>query len=372
MINLSLSFWARDEAEQENRIPAERELIVEALFVELDGSLAFEYDDKLKKTLAKYKIGDGRTSWRSLPYAGVLELTEGHKDLLKRFEHHDREDLTAHAALFDRHNSDANAHGGNILEVLTADRTYYVRKDGNDNNDGLSAATAFATVTKMMQVLSKLDGAGYNVVINLGPGTWTEVVLNAAFYFNRGNTRGIPVVYLNGAGMDQTIIDTGGPFGIVADGGGVTVVADGFKLVNATYGLFGTTGGAINFNNIDFGTTSQTHIVAQDMGRIACSGGAYKISGSSPYGHILARQNSWLGLYNIDVEIAEGLTASNFLNVNRQSGALAALMRFSGGTMTGGRCSVGDSSVVDTYGAGENYFPCTGGVTVSNFGGYYK
>lgn len=64
-------------------------------------------------------------------------------------------------------------------ELLTADRTYYVRTDGDDNNDGLSdtAGGAFLTIQKAIDVVGGLDLGIYNAYIQLsGSFTLTESI----------------------------------------------------------------------------------------------------------------------------------------------------------------------------------------------------
>jgi hypothetical protein len=60
-------------------------------------------------------------------------------------------------------------------EILTANRTYYVRTDGNDGNDGLSNASggAFLTIQKAINVVAGLDLSIYNVTIQIADGTYT-------------------------------------------------------------------------------------------------------------------------------------------------------------------------------------------------------
>jgi hypothetical protein len=70
---------------------------------------------------------------------------------------------------------------GGGRELLTADRTYYVRSDGNDTNDGLtdSSGGAFLTVQKAVDVVAgTIDSSAYQVTIDLQDSTtFTENVI---------------------------------------------------------------------------------------------------------------------------------------------------------------------------------------------------
>ena len=62
-------------------------------------------------------------------------------------------------------------------ERLSANRTYYVRTDGSDSNDGLtnSAAGAFLTPQKAWDTIQNtLDLAGFTVTVRLGDGTYSS------------------------------------------------------------------------------------------------------------------------------------------------------------------------------------------------------
>jgi hypothetical protein len=60
-------------------------------------------------------------------------------------------------------------------ELLTGDRTYYVRTDGSDSNTGLvnSSGGAFLTVQAAENAARRIDFNGYTVTISLGDGTYT-------------------------------------------------------------------------------------------------------------------------------------------------------------------------------------------------------
>lgn len=63
---------------------------------------------------------------------------------------------------------------GYIREKLTANRTYYVRADGSDSNDGLadSAGGAFLTPGRAIQAIQGLDMGGYSVLVQFGAGAF--------------------------------------------------------------------------------------------------------------------------------------------------------------------------------------------------------
>ena len=86
----------------------------------------------------------------------------------------------------------------NGREVLTADRTYYVRTNGNDSNDGLSntAEGAFLTIQKAIDVAASLDTSIYNVTISffqsftLTSSLIVKGLLGAGWLVIDGNTTG--------------------------------------------------------------------------------------------------------------------------------------------------------------------------------------
>lgn len=61
-------------------------------------------------------------------------------------------------------------------QLLTANRTYYVRSDGSNSNDGLSNSSGgtFQTIAKAISAILALDLSIYNVTIQLGSSTWSE------------------------------------------------------------------------------------------------------------------------------------------------------------------------------------------------------
>lgn len=90
-------------------------------------------------------------------------------------------------------------------EVLAANRTYYVRTDGSDGNNGLtdSSGGAFASIAKAVAVVSALDLSIYSVTIQIRDGTYSEGVITLGQLIGsgtvtiRGNTATPANVTLN-------------------------------------------------------------------------------------------------------------------------------------------------------------------------------
>ena len=121
--------------------------------------------------------------------------------------------------------------------TLAANRTYYVRTDGSDGNDGLSNASggAFLTIQKAIDVVAALDISTYTVTIQLGnTGTFTGNVAVNAPWIGTGD------VIL--AGDAATPANT-----VIANSGGVSaiVVRNNGRLHVKNFKVGTTTGGSM-------------------------------------------------------------------------------------------------------------------------------
>ncbi len=93
-----------------------------------------------------------------------------------------------------------------VREKLTADRTYYVRTDGNDNNTGLvnNAGGAFQTIQGAANYFaSKLDLAGFNIILRVADGTYAGAMF-------RGALEGRVGIKGNALNVDGVVIGNGG------------------------------------------------------------------------------------------------------------------------------------------------------------------
>jgi hypothetical protein len=190
-------------------------------------------------------------------------------------------------------------------EILTAARTYYVRTDGSDSNNGLtnSSAGAFLTISHAMLIVSRLDFNGWGVTVSIGNGTYNEsvtvpvavgasanseliitgtlsTIINGQFSSYAGSTpTSIQGITLNNTGGNIILADGPGVYlkttGCTFTGTGATVFS---VLNNAMLDVFSPT---INISTIDglVAVYGQSHVRMQGgitfSQPCTCSGGNY-------------------------------------------------------------------------------------------------
>jgi hypothetical protein len=175
--------------------------------------------------------------------------------------------------------------GGTGREVLTANRTYYVRNDGSDSNTGLvdSAGGAFLTLDKARQAVEALDRSIYNVIIQIADGTYTA----GCTFSSPTPGSGTITIQGNSSSPANVLISVSSGLssgnGVIQATSGASIIVKDLKITTSASGthcLRAGNGGVLIFSNIDFGSSASAHIRAEDGGRITCSGN-YTITGSA-------------------------------------------------------------------------------------------
>jgi len=244
---------------------------------------------------------------------------------------------------------------GGPREVLTADRSYYVRTDGSDGNSGLAntSGAAFKTIQKAFDTVGGLDLSIYNVTINVGAGTYTAGV----------NMRARAL----GAGSVSLVGDTTTPSNVVISvtngdcincSGGASLNIGGFKLQTTTNGN-GLISNAANVSitgKMDFGSIVGQQIYVLSGGKITCTV-AYNITGGAA-SHLYA---SGPGSQITDAINTVTLTGTPaFSTAFAHADTLSAVVAFGqtySGAATGKRFEVSANAVINTASGGANYFP---------------
>jgi hypothetical protein len=252
------------------------------------------------------------------------------------------------------------------LERLTANRTYYVRTDGNDNNNGLSNSPsgAFATITKAIRQANQLNWNGYSVTIQVADGTYNETI----------TVSGLPV----GAIGSLTITgNTSSPSSCVWVGGinvrsGARVEIRGFQIGGgSTHVLQATEFGYLLFRDLIFASTpGYGHLFAQ-FGRLEASGD-YSIAGGSCTHHMLCQDGGTIRVTSRTITFLGNLTCSTFAYCERASRIIAFSNTYNLGSysVTGQRFQVVHNSVIQVNTSNQNYFPGSTAGTTSSGGQY--
>lgn len=244
--------------------------------------------------------------------------------------------------------------GTNVRERLTANRTYYVRTDGSDANDGLSNAAggAFLTIQKAIDVVASLDISIYTVTIQLGnTGTWTGTVTVSAPWVGSGD-----VTLLGSTGAPSSyLLSTAGGCVTAKNGGRLNV--SGIKMASsASYGVAGAYGGIVNLTGAcSFGACS-SYQISTDFGYVNATAN-YEIAGAA-YAHYYA-SGGQINVYG-RTPTNTGTNAFSYFAFAQKTGVIFAQAWTSpaGGTITGTRHYIATNGVIDTAGGTEaTFFP---------------
>lgn len=237
-------------------------------------------------------------------------------------------------------------------EKLSAARTYYVRTDGSDSNNGLAntAGGAFLTIQKAIDVTHGLDINGYTVTINVADGTYTAGVSvtrpfvgGDVYLYGNTTTPGNCVINLsNGTGIyvvNYAALTVGG-FKITPGSGGYCMVCKQYGLLVALQKMeYGT-------STIDFYcTTNGTITVSAD----------YNKAGNTGY-HIACDTYATVNCYNRTVTTsATPVFSSYYAFADNLSFIYAFGNTYTGGA-TGTRYLSRNNSVINVGGS-ATYFP---------------
>lgn len=255
-------------------------------------------------------------------------------------------------------------------ELLTANRTYYVRADGSDTNTGLAntAGAAFLTIQKAIDVIAAtLDIATYTVTIQCGAGARTASTTLKQLQVTGGS---VSIVGDETTPANCTITTTSASCFTASDFAGPYTLA-GFKLSTVTSGTGISASGkaaVVRFKNLDFGACASAHIQAHAHSLVEASGN-YKISGAAPW-HCSGFTGGAVTIQVRTVTIT-GTPAFSYTFALAQTGGIVTLYNNTySGAATGPRYNAATNAVINTGGGGATALPGdTAGSTAT--GGQY-
>jgi hypothetical protein len=255
-------------------------------------------------------------------------------------------------------------------EVLTGNRTYYVRTDGSDSNTGLadSSGGAFLTVQKALNVCKTIDFNGYTVTISVGSGTFSGQVVPGV---NVGQASADNLV-ISGAGSGSTTLTHNAQYAgtIYASGFGVKLT-----IKNMTINGTGTSSSGVGISSywgaevvidsdIVFGSLGYCGVLCAFQGAVRnVSGVTLTFNSNATYPFIV--QDAGV-IYFAVLTIAMGTrTVTNTIRCNTLGIGTFATITWTG-SVTGQKYLVEYNAVLYTYGAASSV-PGSG-TTVNNGG----
>ncbi|MCW5726860.1 DUF2793 domain-containing protein [Parvibaculum sp.] len=249
--------------------------------------------------------------------------------------------------------------GSVYRERLAAPRTFHVRTDGDDGNDGLSdtSAGAFLTLQRAVDIVAgELDLGGFTVTIQLGAGTHAAAVLK-------------PVA----GGFVEIVGDEATPSNVVIAGSAARAI-DGSLAVGSAWTIAGvrlqTTGSgqydvaamiaghgtALRFRNVDFGAVGSAapHILA--LGGTIEAIGNYTISGGGGRHYWVANGGGVL-VQSRTITLTGTPAFGTAFAYARTCGTMTIGGNTYAGAATGQRYHTAQNGVINTVAGGATYFP---------------
>lgn len=259
--------------------------------------------------------------------------------------------LPAGLALDDQNQAVAKRH---VRELLAANRSYFVRTDGSDANNGLAntSGSAFLTIQKALDAAASLDMAGFAVTIHVADGTYGGAIIVPAMTGQPGPSA--LVIAGNGATPANVVVSTSNANAISAPSGTACLVKDMEIRTTASGSGLNADGGMLQFQNVRFGACAQAHILCQNNGAATATGN-YTISGASPM-HWSAQSGGIVNAEGRTVTLAGTPAFATAFAACGNGEIVCAGMTFSG-SATGTRYSATLNGVIDTAGSGAAYLP---------------
>lgn len=254
-------------------------------------------------------------------------------------------------------------------EILTANRTYYVRTDGSDSNDGLAntSSGAFLTLQKAVNVVAGLDLSVYSVTIQVGNGTYTAGVSATGPFLGLGS-----VTILGDAATPANVtIDVTGAT-CIAVSGGAKLNVSGLKFATTTGGDALSASGAGSrisiTGKVEFAACAGFHCLAISQGEIEGTAN-YDISGGAAV-HYYAVNGGVINVRTNTVTLTGTPAFSAFFAGSDRLGILAAFLQTFSGSATGTRYDAQLNSIIYTASGGASYFPGNAGGATGSGGQY--
>lgn len=236
-------------------------------------------------------------------------------------------------------------------EVLTANRTYYVRTDGSDSNTGLTDTSggAFLTIQKAVDVASSLDQSIYTTTIQVGTGTFTQTI-TLPFTLGKCILKGDTTTLTN------CVISTSS-FCIVVLGDKWKV--EGFSLASSTTQCIRVDGGVLEVGNLRF-AGGAVGIQCFNGGRVfgSTTVGAVAITATGSFAQLFYATRGGIDAFGWAFTFTSLTVSSSAFQLDDLGYMRLTSATFTG-SFTGTRYNLAGNSVLQTLGQATTWIPGT-------------
>jgi len=252
---------------------------------------------------------------------------------------------------------------------LTGNLNLYVATTGSDSNTGFSGSP-FLTIQAAINACYNYDLNGFIITINVADGTYTNpVTVNAPFV---GASVSGGVILLGDTVSPSSCLLSTSTTCITVTNAASIITVRGFKLTSsAGFCIYAARRGQINMDaNMEYGSAAKYHIVADDGSSLYISAN-YTISGYAQAHYVMNDAGANIVLLSSLTITLTGTPAFStaFASLTGASALYAEGATFSG-SATGTRYNVALNGVIQTGGAGANFFPGNSAGVTSNGGQY--
>lgn len=248
-----------------------------------------------------------------------------------------------------------------IREALTANRTYYVRTDGNDSNTGLAdtSGAAFLTIQKAIDTIATLDLGPYAATVSVGAGTFTGAIVAK-------NYVGVGPVTIDGAGS-TTIISTTSASCFSASGTRHYAIKD-VKMQTTTggNGISATSGASVEYQGIEFGAVVDNHVFAASNANVSQTGTCTVTGGATC--HLWGDSGARINVATRTITLSGTPAFGTAFAQATMSASISAILTTLTGSATGTRYNAANGGVINTNAGGASFFPGSVAGTGTNFG----
>lgn len=257
---------------------------------------------------------------------------------------------------------------GGPRELLTANRTYYVRTDGSDSNNGLANTSggAFLTLQAAWNAILKLDLGGFSVTVQIADGTYT-----AGLMISSPAIGGNVTFQGNHTTPANVLVSTSGTCVYNSASGFILNLRD-FKIASSgSVGVNAVAGAYVSIGGMNFGACGNTQLRA-DSGSYIAVDGNYTISGNASQ-HWVCTMGGKINGNTKTITLTGTPAFSGGFAALETGGVLNFFAATFSGSATGSRYSISSGGIINLYGAGTSALPgnSAGSGGTTSGGGYY-